>query len=359
MTNSFALKSASVLILLSLNSISLAQETSPWQLIGAANFSYSSFELAQIQDTQYETGLFLDAIRLNKTGGAIGYIRQDQGLSNRDDIVNDILYLNGWYSGFPERVPGKVTLALNFYHGSESTRRSSGGGSSPGNPNPGNTNPGNTDPGNTDPGNPDPGNPDPGNPNPRAANPSPVTVTSFTDSLTIVNPVLSFMNYSKSLYLDIAYAASDYDTSNVTAGNLEVSQWSLAIGFSMNEQYDWLQLRLFDTDLSSDARTPGIDHTLSASLGWTHWLKSKRFFNMHSFTASLLAGERLYAVDHDVRKIYNLTDMQTGSLIVGANWKINNDINLHVYSGYERFEDVSNNDNYRSIFIYTGISKQW
>lgn len=348
MTSAIIFKSASALILLSLNNISLAQETSAWKMVGSANFSYSSYELAQIQDAQYETGLFLDAIHLDKSGGAIGYIRQDQGLSNRDDIVNDILYLNGRYSGFPESVPGKVTLALNFYHGSESTRRSSGGGS-PGNPNPGNTDPGNTDP----------GNPDPGNPNPRAAKPSPVTVTSFTDSLTIVNPVLSFMNYSKSLYLDIAYAASDYDTSNATAGNLEVSQWSLATGFSMNEQYDWLQLRLFDTDLSSDARTPGIDHTLSASLGWTHWLKSKRFYNMHSFTVSLLAGERLYAVDHDVRKIYNLTDMQTGSLIVGANWKINNDINLHVSSGYERFEDVSNNDNYRSIFIYTGISKQW
>lgn len=349
MANPVKIKSASVLILLTLSSISYAQDSSTWQMVGSARFSFASYEVAEIQDAQYEAGLFLDAIHLDRSGGAIGYIRQDQGLSNREDIVNDILYLNGWHSWFPEIAPGKVSLALSYYHGSESTRRSSGGGNSPGNPNPGNTNPGNTDP----------GNPDPGNPAPRASKPSPATVSSFTDSLTIINPVLSFMNYSKTLYLDIGYAASDYDTSNTTAGNLEVSQWSPAIGFGLNDQYDWLQLRLFDTDLSSDSRTPGIDHTLSASLSWTHWLKTKRFYSMHNFTVSLFVGERLYAVDHDVRKIYNLTDMQTGSIIVGANWKIDDSFNLHIYSGYEKFEDVSNNDNYNSLFIYTGISKKW
>ena len=167
------------------------------------------------------------------------------------------------------------------------------------------------------------------------------------------------MNYNKTLYLDLSYAASEYKTSDTTVGNLKVDQWSPAIGFGFNEQYDWLQFRLFYVDLSSDLRTPGTDNTLAASAGWTHWFKQPRFLSAQKFNVTLLLGERLYGVDSDARKIYNLTDMQTGSAILGIHWGKNDDVNIYVYSGYEKFRDIASNDNYNSLFIFTGISTLW
>lgn len=347
MTLAIISKGAIAALLITTSSQVHAQSDSPWTLTGTASLSASSFQLTDILKGQSEFSLFLDAAYLENYGTGVGFIRQDQGIKDSDDVVNDIFYLNGWYGWYPERVPGKVTLALNLYHGSESIRTASGGGS-------GNPNPGNPDPGNTDPGNPDPGNPDPG-----SGKPSPANVTVFTDSVSVFNPMISFMNYSKTLYLDLGLAQSDFKTSSSGVSDLQVTQWSPAIGLGLNDLYDWLQFRLFYIELSNDERTPGTDNTLAASASWTRWLKSKGSLKPEKFNVTLLAGERLYALDHDVRKLYNLTDMQTGSLIFGAHWKMAETFRFLLYSGYEQYRDVSANDNYDSLFIYAGLTNQW
>ncbi|HEY9051948.1 MAG TPA: hypothetical protein VIQ03_10420 [Gammaproteobacteria bacterium] len=303
-----------------------AVKNDPWEWIGSANFSFDSYLKSDTLHGQFEISFFLDAIHLENAGGGIGYVYQNQGISSKDDIVNHIMYYNGWFSRYPEFLPGKVNFALNYYSGSESTAGS-----------------GNNAPGNTG-----------------QNKPSPITTTNtFTDSLEIINPVISFINYSKTFYMDIGYAKSEYKTSDTIVGNLNVTQWSPAIGFSLNNQYDWIQLRQYNIELSNSIRTPGTDSTLARSLSWTHWLKKDHDETLDNISLILLSGERLYAVDHDARKIFNLSDMQTGSYIVGANWKEKTDIDYYIYGGYEKYRDVAGNDNYNSLFIYTGIKSRW
>jgi hypothetical protein len=324
-----------------------AEAVEPMQLETSAIVSFDSLAQSVALTGQYEVSLFLDVTYLENKGIGIGFIRQDQGQDNNDDIVNNIMHYNAWFSCYPEVLPGKVSFALNYYHGSESIHGVSGSGGSGANPGPG--------------AGPGPGSgPAPG-PGPGSSKPSPatVTVTAFTDSLDIINPVLSFINYPKSLYLDIGYASSKYKASDTGVGDLTVSQWSPAVGFAFNDQYDWLQLRYYSIDLSNDTRTPGVNHTHAGSLSWSHWLKKDSNRIPDNVTVSVLTGKRLYAVDHDIRKVYNLTDMQTHSYIVGANWNIGVSSDVYIYTSYEQYKDVTNNDNYSSLFLYTGITTRW
>lgn len=324
MTSKLVLNFLIVLLGLLTGGISHATSNNGLELIGSANFSFDSYLKSDTLHGQYEISLFLDAIHLENYGIGIGYIHQNQGQSYRDDIVNDIMYYNGWFSRYPETLPGKISFALNYFNGSEA---SGGSGNASGNP--------------------------------MLNKPSPVTVITFKDSLEIINPVFSFINYNKTFYLDIGYAKSRYNTSDATVGNLKVTQWSPAIGFSLNDQYDWLQIRQYNIDLSNDNRTPGVDSTSAWSLSWTHWIKNASDKTLDNFVISILSGERLYAVDHDARKIYNLTDMQTGSYSMGFNWKTNTGSNYYIYGGYETYKDVAANDSYNSLFIYTGIKTRW
>lgn len=313
------------LVLLLCSSLAYGQSSQALELTGSANISVESNLKSDSQHGQYELSLFLDAVHLDKSGIGMGYIHQNQGLSDRDDVVNDIMYYTGWTSWFPETLSGKVSFALSYYNGTETTSNSGAdGGNLPG-----------------------PGKPSPDN------------TTVFTDSLEIINPVLSFINYQKTLYVDIAYAISTYNTSDSSIGKLQVTQWSPAIGFAFNDQYDWMQIRPYSVDLSNDNRTPGISNTKAHTISWTHWVKKIETQALEKITLTLLSGERLYAVDHAARKVYNINDMQTGSLTIGANWKSGTQTDFYVYGGYERYEVVATNENYNSLFVYTGITTRW
>lgn len=312
------LKYCLLTILLVLKSVSAESSV---EFTGTANISFESYLKANTLHGMYEASAFIDTTVESNSGVGIGYIHQNQGLSNQDDIVNDILYINAWHNWFPESLPGKINFTLNHYNGSDSSSQS------------------NTTPGNT--------------------NSRPVSVSSFRDSLEIFNPVLSFINYSKTFYTDISFAQSKYTSTEISVNNLTVNQWSPAIGFSLNQQYDWIQLRAHSIDLSNDARTPGTSDTRAHSISWTHWYEKNQASKLSHTTVTLLNGERLYGVDHESRKIYNLTDMQTGSITFGATWKRNAQSDWYLYSGYEQYKDVANNEQYNSLFIYTGITNRW
>jgi len=326
MINTSFNKSIIALLLLSVSGLSYAQTDDPLELVASANLSFDSYLESKNVQSQSEVSLFLDAIHLEKMGIGIGYIFQNQGLNNIDNINNDIMHFNVWFSGYPEMLPGKLSITLNYYNGSEASRGISG--NSGGAPT-------------------------------LAGKPGTTSAIDFTDSLEIINPVLSFINYSKSFYMDIGYASSKYKTSDTSVGNLEVIQWSPAIGFAFNDKYDWLQLRQYNIELSNDARTPGVSNTSASTLSWTHWLKKENNETLDNITITVLTGERLYAVDHDIKKIFNLTNMQTRSYIIGGNWKKTMSNNFYVYVGYEQYKDVTENSNYNSLFVYTGITTRW
>lgn len=288
-------------------------------------------------DRQYELRAFFDASYLDKYGAGVGYIYQNQRYNNSDEIGNDLFHVDVWYSAYPELLPGRMTFMLGAYRQQDSdyqvettTLSPSAGGPGPG------SNMGN---------------------GMRSGRVS-TSVTRSTDSLDVFNPEVSFLNYNKTFYLDLGYARSDYQSTAEEIGDLQVTQWSATTGFAFNERYDWLQARIYRIKLSNDVRSPGTDATNAAVLSWTHWLKS-RPAKLESLTLKALLGKRIYAVDSEIRKVYNLTDLEKGSIIVGTNWAISEATKLYVYGGYETFEDLADEEDYNSAFIDLGLSIRW
>ena len=305
-----------------------AETESNWFLSASANFNISTFSKAQNIDSQNELGLFIDADYLESFSLSAGLIYQNQGLNSFSNISNSIQYLGAAYHMYPESLPGKLTFSIETYKESENTTvrttRTMGPGTGPGMP------------------------------------PTVITETEIiNDSLKIYNPVISYLNYKKTFYADLGYANSEYGSTDSAIGVLKVKQWTPTIGFAFNDQYDWLQIRHYNIDLSNDIRSPDVTKTTANEIKLTHWFENKEDTSLDNIQFIVLSGERLFAVDHDARKIYNLADMQTAIYSIGGNWKHLNGNRFYIYAGIEEYEDTSSNEDFNNVFLYLGYKINW
>lgn len=303
-----------------------AENTDAWQFDANGNFLLNSYVSAEQVNSQYELSAFINASHLDTGGFSLGYIRQDQAISSRQSVVNNIAYLGGWRAYYADALSGRFIASMDYYAGNEHvTGQDGGNGGSPGMMN-------------------------------KMGFFS--ASTPFTDDLRVLNPALGFITYSKTFYAEVSYARSDYDASDTGIGDLTVKQWSPAIALQFNNQYDRVQLRHYAIELSSTARTAGVDDTSAYELTWGHWY-SAGTSGPTSIHAALLWGERLYAVDREARKIYNLADMQKSAASLGAVWQLRSDMKFYAYGGLERYTNLDLDENYTGLFLYLGISRQW
>jgi hypothetical protein len=182
---------------------------------------------------------------------------------------------------------------------------------------------------------------------------------SGTDDVTVVAPMISFLNYDRTLYVDLGYAESSYAAAASSAADLSVEQWTPTIGFGLNEGYDWLQLRAYRIDFSSAERAQGETGTTALELKWTHWFRGRRPLGIDNLRIAVLGGERLYAVDHDAAGVYNLVDRQTGGVSVGAEWRTGDRDRLLLLVAGEDYEDTESGGRYRSASIYLNWHRLW
>ncbi|MCW9047644.1 MAG: hypothetical protein OQK46_06140 [Gammaproteobacteria bacterium] len=305
-----------------------AEANNNWYMSASANISFNAFSKSQNLDTQSELGVFVDADYLENYGLSAGLIYQSQGQKSFDNISNNILFLGARYHIYPESVPGKLSLSLETYTANESSTVKTTSTQTPGS---------------------------------GSGGPSTVTIATeiINDSMDIINPVVSYLNYTKTFYVDLGYAQSEYASTDPEIGKLKVKQWAPTIGFSFNDQYDWLQFRYYNIELSNDTRSPGITETSASEFKLTHWLNNNENSSFNNIQFIMLIGERLFAVDADARKVYNLADMQTSTYSIGGNWKNVNKNEFYLYAGVENYEDPESNENYNNVFLYSGYKKYW
>lgn len=201
---------------------------------------------------------------------------------------------------------------------------------------------------------------------------------SIKDNFTVFNPTVSFLNFAKTFYLDLGFAYSIYksnDSANnninithpkkniivggSTTDDITVTQWTPTIGFGFNRAVDWLQFRSYLISFSSSNRVDFKDSTVALETKWIHWFSSDPLFGLDSISLILLTGERIYAVDSDSYSLYSFADMQKSSLALSAKWELDNQISLILQAGYENNEDIVENDNYSSSYLYSQLSKKW
>ncbi len=186
--------------------------------------------------------------------------------------------------------------------------------------------------------------------------------TNESDEVQVVAPQVSYLHESKSFYADLGYAISFYGDSKIGNGSLTVQQWTPTLGFGFNQNYDWLQLRLYDVNVSNPLRAMR-GHTDAVEIKFTHYFASQSVWIPSWVTAGGLAGNRMYAVDSDTALVYNLADEQKGGSFLAAQWKLSSQYKATLSSGYDIYEtrDYSsgNRYTYSGANVFLGVTAQW
>jgi hypothetical protein len=270
-----------------------------WSTTLGGQAAYGSYAGADQRDAWASAGLVLSADYLEKGGYTLGVTRTDvKGRAGTADIGQNALFASGRLNFTPDSLSGRLTARLDLHAI---------------------------------------GNDD---------------ATGDTDGVRVVAPQASYLSFDKRSYFDLGYARSTYRNS------LSVNQWTPTIGFGFNQGADWLQLRGWFIDPSNAARAQGKDSTAALETKWTHWLAPNRL-GIDNLKASLLLGERIYAVDGDAGSVSNLADIQRGGASLGAEWKLGRAGKLLLQFGQDRYRNATLADDYKSNYGYLWLSTQW
>ncbi|MDQ6961960.1 MAG: hypothetical protein Q9M28_05455 [Mariprofundaceae bacterium] len=175
----------------------------------------------------------------------------------------------------------------------------------------------------------------------------------LTDAVKAYGSQVSFLNYAKSLYVDVGYNYSKYQF------NFNVNQITPTLGMGFNDASEWVQLRAYIIKLSDKKRAQGKSSTNALEVKWTHWFAVDNFLAADNLRASAMLGERIYAVDSDSASVYNLTDLQTGAYSLGLEWKLGDHTTFMMMGGLEKYENKTIQDKYESRFAYMNLGYQW
>jgi len=178
-------------------------------------------------------------------------------------------------------------------------------------------------------------------------------ITGNTDNVKVVAPQISFINYAKTFYVDFGYARSSYQN------NLNVDQFTPTLGFGFNGGADWLQARGFFIKPSNRLRAQNKSSTAAVDVKWSHWFAPGSWHHLEKMQLGGLFGERIYAVDNDAAAVYNLADIQRGSLSLALQWRLTESLHMMLMAGNERYRNNTIGNNYNNRFAYIDISKSW
>lgn len=173
----------------------------------------------------------------------------------------------------------------------------------------------------------------------------------YTDDVTIIAPQLSWINQDQTIYLDIGYARSIYRR------DLDVDQLTPTIGFALNDGYDWIQIRSYLIKSSNSLRSQGKAETVAIEAKWTHYFgHDKPLGVLEYIRLGVLAGERVFGVDHDAIDVFNLSNTQKGTVSLITQWTLTEKQKLLFGGGVSRYKNGFVNDSYILPFLYTGYS---
>lgn len=166
--------------------------------------------------------------------------------------------------------------------------------------------------------------------------------SNVTNRVAAFAPQLSWLSVDRTLYADVGLAKSYYQS------DLIVNQVTPTLGFSLNDGYEWVQLRAYLISGMNPLLASGKSSTSAVELKWTHFLSASSFaMKPSSFTVGLMSGERIYAVDMDAQSVANLSDIQTGSANVGVTWQLAKTAKMFVLLGQSQFRNTALNNDYQ------------
>ena len=171
----------------------------------------------------------------------------------------------------------------------------------------------------------------------------------------IVSPKLVYTNYAKDLSLDFEYVWSDYSDNS----DLIVEQFATSIGFGFNKNSDWVQLKAYLIQSDNKILTQGEESLSAAAIKWKHWFSPKAFLGLDNLSVDVLAGERIFAVDNETFTVYNLEDVQQGSVLLGLGWRVGEDFDITAIAGVEKYNNKIIGNEYDRQYLYISLTQHW
>jgi hypothetical protein len=297
---------SSLMMLLAASGLGAQSTDGPWFASVDIQGLLSTYSGTTARDTLHNFGVFIHGDYLERAGVTFGYNRTALGFADDDrDIAQDSLFLSGRWTTTPDWASGRVTWRLDGHVISNDD------------------------------------------------------ASGETDDVTAVAPQVSYLNYARTLYVDLGFATTSYGDGGLASGSLDIDQWTPTLGFGFNEQRDWVQLRAYLIEPSSPGRARGEEDTAALELKWTHWPAGWRLLGMDSVRTSVMLGERIFAVDPDAGGVYNLSDLQTGGVSLGGEWALSERDRLLLLIGVEEYENGDIAEAYRNSFVYLSFSHRW
>ncbi len=279
----------------------------PWTFKLTPQVVYGAYTGSPTRDRMAGVGLFLDGQHSHRGGFVLGFNHGEYLFKpGNPDIRQNEVFTSGRFSFSPAGLPGKLTARIDYQYLD------------------------NDDP------------------------------TRATDGVHVVAPQLSFLSADKTWYLDLGYARSDYADSTLLAGGLTVHQWTPTVGFGLNQGFDWVQLRAYVIDSSNPARSQNKDATGALEVKWFHYF-TRGGWTPERIQLGALAGNRIYAVDGDAAVVYNLADLQKGSVSLNVQWGLGKSTSLMIGGSYERFGAVAGSAeaSYGGVFAFAALIHRW
>lgn len=174
-----------------------------------------------------------------------------------------------------------------------------------------------------------------------------------TDDLRAFAPQISYLTYEKDFYLDLGYAHSTY------FNDFKVTQLTPTVGFAMNQGATWIRLRGYFITPSQPARAQGKEKTSAVEFKIMRWLAPRRPFGIETVQLALLSGERILAVDSDAGAVYNVADLQEGSLSFGLEWLLLWNAKLLLNGSFEKYTNIGIGNAYQGQSVSVSLLKEW
>ncbi|MCI0506592.1 MAG: hypothetical protein L0Z73_10840 [Gammaproteobacteria bacterium] len=295
-----------------------------WQHSAMAQGYFLDYSGSSTRNAAFNIGVSFMSDYLETGSLSFGYNYTSVDIPQNTVINENMFHLGGRYSWFSDALAGKLSIGLDGFAGeytSETTTIISDGGGMGGR-------------GGT------------------------IRLTSSESTgIAVLHPQLMFMNFSRTFYGDLGYAYSEYDSD--APYDTEAEQITATLGFGWNEMYDWLQLRGYFINVEQETRFLNGDNFKSVEIKYIHWFSEKTAPYLNNVRITLLAGERVLAVDADAKAVYSISDKQTGGVSIAGQWKLSQSMELMLLAGYDQYEDDLLAENYDSLLIYGNIKSQW
>ena len=299
-----------------------ATASNPWTITVTPQAYFQSYDGTTTRDNSFNVGAYVTGNYLESNTFAAGFNSTLVNLDNSASVRESLIYVSGRHHLFLDALPGKLTLRLDYYNGSSTLEYRVN------------------------------------NP-PTGMKKKIIPGTSSTErqstSISVIQPMVSFINYSKTFYLDLGYARSDYSRNP----DATVNQVTPTVGFGWNESYDWLQLRAYVINLDESNGVYNKDNYNSQEITYTHWFADGTSPRLDFARIAVLNGDRVLAVDPDAAVVHSTGDKQTGGVAVSAQWKISENNRVFALVSRNKYENDIAADKYTGLLFYVNMQYHW